>query len=151
MIGSLLGQGEGSVVPAGCGGAELLAGQQGDVILGVVAAARQEPVLGAIMYSIYTVQVSVPSSDLGVPRPPRLHAGGQQAGGGGGGEEHLRGVQELGGAAIGTVAAPGDQDCCRGRSFTILSADCDSPSSDQARATRQSRGRCFIVTTSRVQ
>ena len=41
---------------------------------------------------IYTVQVSVPSSDLGVPRPPRLHAGGQQAGGGGGGEEHLRGV-----------------------------------------------------------
>ena len=143
MVGSLVGQGEGSVVPAGCGGAELLAGQQGDVILGVVAAARQEPVLGAIMYSIYTVQVSVPSSDLGVPRPPRLHAGGQQAGGGG--------VQELGGAAIGTVAAPGDQDCCRGRSFTILSADCDSPSSDQARATRQSKGRCFIVTTSRVQ
>ena len=55
VVGSLLGQGEGSVAPAGGGGAELLAAQQGDVILGVVAAARQEPVLGAIMY---TVQVS---------------------------------------------------------------------------------------------
>ena len=93
------------------------------------------------------------SPDLGVPRPPRLHAGGQQAGGGGVGEEHLRGVQELGGGAIRTVAAPGDEDCCRGLSFTRLIADCDSPSSDQARATRQSRGMSLIVTmtTSRVQ